>query len=1567
MEIAESLEEPLLPQQDAPSPHDRRLGEWLGHLDDEIFALREAAQHIAALLNASGSLDAESLSHAQNALSVKLGAVAHSARCGEQLAATALQNNGLPPLIDEKLRIEARHLGAQPFLAKASTRDPRLAPLFAPFGEISDAAVLFQQLGECIDDPAREDWPPHLRALRRQIEILASRSLEDELAALIFPIWGRHPTIGDTGRAMVARYLGWDGLGGATLEKAGDLGGVSRARVSQLTVSLEEEWQDCTLYAPALDRALRYVREVLPAPAAEVENQLALHGVALRPFRVEGLLQAARVLKRDCPWRIIKLPLGDAENQTARWVCAAQHAEMLPNFLNNARRLARKNGCVRLAELHDEADAASGEVTSGEAVTRAVNAALLRVLVAMPGFVWLDARESCFWFGPTADNRLVRAAQKLLAVAGQLETRRLHELLLRAAQNDAREVAPPHLEIFERISAVLPGARLENGVLHATDLPPLGELCGSFEQTLIAILREHGPVLSRQRLQQFSAARGLNLSTLDVQIATSILVERPARGWVALLGTDVDLSALDGANQESAAAARERWAENAQSVWQNGGQTEEPGQNAPPATGDDLFAGIDAQSGEALEKAVAALLARARHHDLLPKDGGNALSKARWSLAEVQASPADYLWLQEWMRHARPQQVRHWLRGDNLQRQAAIGLVLLLFCCETARREARGDALWPVLARWPMRADTRAVLWANNQPSRVFKDALEAAAQTFHLRHVFGVTGLQNWFDSIRLQFGFSLPGLRARLGDWLAGAGWPHAVETLLEGPQKSASFVEMWENLRLFRRNHISEERLRAALRDNPWVLCEWHDELLESLRVLRDTERAASAPLAGDKLPSRAESEAPASFVKGPFLEWDSALPHWRFEIAALDDFDLPGAHYQIVERGQIVADLWRRADGGFDGPEQFYLPLAPQNQLLLRDAADNTVAHSVLLEGWQSDEDVAAFSLPDGRAFEAWRRPLETRRDFALLTAADLRVEPAPDDSLPLPGGRLVLHRLPAGRDATPRVWLEDEVLWPPADGNQAARAQTPSAGVFAFFEPGAAIRPGQSAPLLLRHNAATRVLYLRQDGGPVDFENGETLTHARPNIPESGPHPWKIVLRAGLVVTQADDSQTRRTVRLEIALPQGGAFHFSGGVWKPLSNGILQTRTASAVRFLIHPPATDAPESWRDWALMEGDSFVRRLSPVAAPLKDLSGWGEPLTLRRGPYNALEADLPISSAVIDQGLLKKASFESEGDARRIEIYLAHPIEPDAAHRLLWWDGETVQALPVEADAEDKALWRAPFPQNTTRLLALALSYEGARLGALWNDKWSRVLLAGKQNAAQARETAALLRWFKLPLLDAAHLPSVRDWAARFPGAFLEVWLREAAPISLKNLPFCLVPGEENDMARVIAAVFAEWKPNPAEAAAVAALLAPDAPSPAEALGQSLADLRRAAPALMASVAAAWLQEPPEALSFSQRCALLDEWKNALGAAPGDENSQLAECALAMRCDEFFVRGVLDNAVRVWQGQPHATACGARNLALAVSLQPFRLLLARRLLREIALQLDAAQRKAERAAWR
>lgn len=178
-----------------------------------------------------------------------------------------------------------------------------------------------------------------------------------------------------------------------------------------------------------------------------------------------------------------------------------------------------------------------------------------------------------------------------------------------------------------------------------------------------------------------------------------------------------------------------------------------------------LFTGIDARRGDQTIGAAFRIIGKRV----------KALPPPR-SLCEVGADSEDSHWLCTWAWSLQPQTALKWLTeyrrgaGDNapVALSQVIGSLFLFLAAEAARREAREGYVWPAVHE-KFQSETRRLLFAQGQPTQLYKEAIEVAAHLLKLRHVFGLEGTQNYYVSIYIQFGFTQKGL-AQLPFWLAG-----------------------------------------------------------------------------------------------------------------------------------------------------------------------------------------------------------------------------------------------------------------------------------------------------------------------------------------------------------------------------------------------------------------------------------------------------------------------------------------------------------------------------------------------------------------------------------------------------------------------------------------------------------------------------------------------------------------------------------------------------------------------------------------------------------------------------
>ncbi len=699
------------------------------------------------------------------------------------------------------------------------------------------------------------------------------------------------------------------------------------------------------------------------------------------------------------------------------------------------------------------------------------------------------------------------------------------------------------------------------------------------------------------------------------------------------------------------------------------------------------------------------------------------------SLCEIQADEEDFQWLCN-RASLSPWQLKRWLEGSNARRVAlqscglslsyteAAGCLLLFLASESARRGASDGTVWPAV-RGQFTEHQERILFAQGQPREVFKVAIEAAARKLDLRHVFGIEGTQNYYLSVYLQFGFTQKGME-RLAHWLAGQPSTQAIMYLLgeQGTQMvSPSFVKLWDTLRNYRKNNITEFQSRQVLANSPWVLPEWADELLKQARRHLDLGTAEIGQ-AGDR------EQAPPQFLDNPRLRWRwPEAPEFTCAVVNLADFDLIAERYQVRVGANSLTTLVAAADGVYSSyPEEIGL-LSEKPTLVASIMDDNgDTQASQLLELWDQDEDVELFDLQSGRRFDAYSKRRQTNRAYGLLASPDLAVEPLDLQFHELGSGSnaKMLYLLSSSVEQAVRVTLCDEEIWNSSlDGGAPSEPLEPdwSKKVRTRVLPSDRIRLDRYEGSCVRISGIesdAELQYVRFGGRPLDFklrEDGDYLTEdfditrvvAAGNSLALPQIKFRVGLRRGSELASVEHTHV---------LNVSGVLRATDGGWQVVkSEDKLTVQDAKQIPYKVLLPG--AGQDADSLALLEGPIFLKRLWRRPSPLGQLGGYGASLELRP-PYNFTNFKMVVSAEVHDPGIFERAP---DGDNAKLRLYLRHPLEPGRGYTIVLWKiGEPPVMLNALENVEHQGCeWDIPIPDGSLEDGFTALAYEGARIGS------------------------------------------------------------------------------------------------------------------------------------------------------------------------------------------------------------------------------------------------------------
>ncbi len=424
--------------------------------------------------------------------------------------------------LDRRLSAAAESLLRVPEAAQVLSSDPRLGPMLQAIDTESrtlrEAAE--RLLSRRLDPPDPAFVRRRLRGLQQTLVELRKLPLEEELLQIFACV----TTPRDC--RIVAEYYGFDGRGGRTLHEVGRKYHLSRERIRQICARAARRCGPGPVFAPGLDRALKFLAQRDPAAVEQLQGELDASRMVRRHLPLASIQRAADLLARRFPFALVEVRAG--------WVAVARaQAHLVEPLAQAARQVVANYGVGSL-----------GQVTAAlpARLRRKASRRLIRAVLEATGeLCWLDKRRT--WFRPVRLPRygLPGMIKKVLGVAGRIDVGRMHAALGRYRRGARR--LPPAGVLLE-FCRQMPGVRVEGRSLMARRPRAWRRALTGVERKIVEVLKKHGPVLERGTLEEHCLRRHVNRFSFNAALMSSPVIVQYGRSVYGLLGPRVSRRTL---------------------------------------------------------------------------------------------------------------------------------------------------------------------------------------------------------------------------------------------------------------------------------------------------------------------------------------------------------------------------------------------------------------------------------------------------------------------------------------------------------------------------------------------------------------------------------------------------------------------------------------------------------------------------------------------------------------------------------------------------------------------------------------------------------------------------------------------------------------------------------------------------------------------------------------------------------------------------------------------------------------------------------------------------------------
>ncbi len=777
-----------------------------------------------------------------------------------------------------------------------------------------------------------------------------------------------------------------------------------------------------------------------------------------------------------------------------------------------------------------------------------------------------------------------------------------------------------------------------------------------------------------------------------------------------------------------------------------------------------------------------------------------------WSIAELKLSTDDINWLRLWFNQLKPEKTLNCLRSAEFTNhhdkkyatyKSMFGALILCLGAETCRNHSNEHSVWPtirnIFSNMPILK--KELFLSNGQPSYLIKDIIYDAVHALNLRHVMDIEGTQQWYITIKLQFGFTNRGAKSRLAEWLVGLVLPHAVQYLNGDTDyselSSESFKSLWRALKQFRRGLIGKKETLESIQSSPWIKLHWIDDLLKEAKSKIETlgtgEWSDSDISILDEERASIDDFCPILHIA---LEWQEAgIPTIQIYLdKELIQYELKNtecSELDFIIDSKPICRWIKQSDDSWAGKKIINAqPETCKNQPNLRPRILTicTRTGEVLFDWDFSDsgllEDVLIFDLNRNNMLNAGFEQLDYNRHYAVICDKGCNVHGCEPIQLfernDIP--RKVI-RLPVPLNQTFSISYNDFILWQPVRPEQeqpfknSIVLENPVNQILSFTP------PNNRTPILI-------------DGLPDGADNVALLIHKKVYDVEYDEKKWQtnrnIMIKPELMLKQLrirvrfSYKDVNYSIKPQVNLNLFGLAMIQHKkdtkpdniVFTPLREGDVLNRSEGTRYLRVWTPDKESKV-----IIFENDIRIGPLKHNKIKLSDFPGHG-------GEIKALLIDGKYFNFNIqcqDKGCVKNfIPTMMRTYANLFFLYnknYYNELSPDGYILYEWDFNENNKAKLLKIDnniIQPTSKNHSLEMHYTKNPMALALTWKKTWCGAYWNLKKISEYLEQRKNLPE--HDYAIMKWLRVPVLHPDIEHSFYNAIKHSPIQFLRTWLNK-----------------------------------------------------------------------------------------------------------------------------------------------------------------------------------------------